>query len=97
MEKSIDDLEKEMILESIKDAQNGSWVLSSWEDELKQMAECIKLLGINKNELFHRQVKAYHFCGEDILKVKEELLKDNIESDRVILKDSDEIDKYLKT
>ena len=60
------------------------------------MAKCIKLLGIKKDELYHRQLKAYHYSGRSILKVKKELLTGNVESDRVTLGDPGELDKYLK-
>ncbi len=95
IEEEIRKWEKENILEGIN--SGTTFVLDSWESELKLMAECIKLLGIKKDELHFRQFNAYVLYGEDILLVKEELLKDNVESDRVTLRDPVELDKYLRT
>ena len=85
IDKGIRKLEKEFLLESIEAVQNSTWILDSREAELRQMADCIKLLRIKKEDLYYRQLKAYHWYGEDILLVKEELLKDNVESDAVEL------------
>lgn len=94
MAKSIDDLEKEIMLEAI-DAVPQSSVLDSEESYFKAAAECIKILGINKNELYDRQLKAYLIHGEEISMIKNELLINNDDSDMINL--GDEIDKYIKT
>ena len=94
MEKSINDLEKEIMLEAI-DAVPTSPVLDIEESYYEAAAECIKILGIKKNELYDRQLKAYLIHGDEILLIKDELLRNNDISEKINL--GDEIDKYLKT
>ncbi len=86
--------EKKIMLERINDGTQSP-ILDSEESYTKSAAECIKLLGIKKNELHDRQLKAYIIYGKDILKVKDELLKGNEKDGLINL--GDEIDKYLKT
>jgi hypothetical protein len=94
LEKSINDLEKEIMLEAIN-AVPHSPVLDSEESYYKAAAECIKILGIKKDELYDRQLKAYLIHGDEISLIKDELLIKNDVSEKINL--GEDIDQYLKT